>query len=216
MIVVRRVGAAAVVAGLVLLAGPAWAQEQDPCAPGPDGSVPQMCQGGAAPEPEPEPAPPAPEPDLTDPCPMQPVEPGDGVVTDEGDQGVAAGEPDPGTPVEEGEVKPEPAPDEPTMEAPVSDEPTSDDEPVMCAFRAPVSAPVDSGAPQAAAGGGAAAPEAAAPDAAANGAVAAGQLPRTGPKERLAALAALGLALLLVGAGTTAAGRRRLIEAPCW
>ena len=78
----RRAGTVAglVLAGLLVGAPAALAQEvpvsdtgtvvvePDPCAPGPDGSVPEMCQGGAAPEP--------------DPCPPQPVEPGDGVLVD--------------------------------------------------------------------------------------------------------------------------------------
>ena len=247
-----RLTAALLLAGGSLLVGPsALAQDADPCAPAADGSVPEMCQGGMAPEPAPEPDPCAPddsgvapemcqggeapeqEPAPTDPvnpCPPQPVEPGDGVIVDEGDQGIAVGEPDPGAPpsdvetdpAAEGEVKPEPAPDEPVSSEPAPDEPVTSqptldapvlaDPTVICAFGVPVSAPVDS----AAGGGVSAAPEAAAPEAApqpaaGNGAVAAGQLPRTGPKEQLAALAAAGLALLLAGAGAHAAGRRRAV-----
>lgn len=239
-----RLAAALLLTGAAMLLGPsALAQEADPCAPAADGSVPEMCQGGMAPEPAPEPSEPdpcapdaegvapemcqggeapepAPEPDPTNPCPPQPVEPGDGVVTDGGDQGIAVGEPNPGAPAEEGEVKPEPAPedpalvdppaDAPTLSGPIMDAPVVGDPTIICAFGVPASAPVDSaapeaGAPEAAAGGGTATAGAG------NGAVAAGQLPRTGPKETLAALAAAGLALLLLGAGVDAAGRRRLV-----
>ena len=181
MSVVRRGSVVAVVAGLVLLGGPAWAQE-DPCAPGPDGSVPEMCQSGApvsdtgtvGMEPE-------------QPCPEQPVEPGDGVVTDGGDPGTS----EPGTepePVPEGEPKPEPAPEDgPTLAGPPPG--AINDDGLICAF----SAPVADGAPELAAGGG----------------TAAGQLPRTGPYDRLLALTALGSGLVVVGAGAAAAGRRR-------
>ena len=229
------------VAGIVLLGGPAWAQE-DPCAPGPDGSVPEMCQGGeveeSTPEPAEEPAPepaeePAPEPgtDPIDPCEgMQPVEPGDGVVS-EGDQaqGIAEGEPYPDTPTEEapaeeGEVKPEPAPedeprpepDAPTMDAPASEDGTVatpapgtiSDDGIICAFAgAPVSAP------DTAAGGQEAAPILESATGVRNAATAAGQLPRTGPYDQVIALAAVGSALLIVGAGAAAAGRRRSQEA---
>lgn len=201
---VRR-GAVRLTAVLVLtagamLAGPsAFAQGVDPCAPGPDGSVPEMCQGGMAPEPAPDPG--------TDPCPAQPVEPGDGVVTDPGmtDPGIAVGEPNPNAPAEEpvaeGEVKPEPAPDEPVSnEAPdVIAEPG-----IICAFGAPVSAPVADGAPEAAAGGGAVtAVDTAVPEAAP------AQLPRTGPKERLMALGGFGAVLLALGGGALLAARRR-------
>ena len=135
-------------AGVVLLGGPAWAQE-DPCAPGADGSVPEMCQGGAAPEPVTEPG-----TDPIDPClGSRPVEPGDGVVTDGGepDEGIAVGEPHPDAPVEgeaepgaEGEPKPEPVEEAPTLGAPAPD--TGEDG-VVCAYAgAPVSAPVDSSA----------------------------------------------------------------------
>ena len=225
-------------AGAMLTGPAALAQDADPCAPAADGSVPEMCQGGMAPEPAPEPDPCAPdaegtapemcqggeapeqEPtDPTDPCPPQPVEPGDGVIVDEGDQGIAVGEPNPGTPpsdvqedpATEGEVKPEPAPDEPVSSEPTLGAPVMADPGIICAFGAPVSAPVDSSA-----GGGvtavpdAAAPEAGAPEAAAgNGAVSAGQLPRTGFAERLAALAAGGAALLALGAGALVLARRR-------
>jgi hypothetical protein len=47
MSLVRRGAAGAVVAGVVLLGGPAWAQE-DPCAPGPDGE-PRPEPGAEAP-----------------------------------------------------------------------------------------------------------------------------------------------------------------------
>ena len=80
--------------------------------------------------------------DPTDPCPTQPVEPGDGVVTE------PAAEPD----------------------APVSNEDPGVivDPGVICAFGVPVSAPVADGAPEAAAGGGAVtAVDAAAPEVAA-------------------------------------------------
>ena len=241
---VRR-GAARLAAVLLLTAGAvvagpaALAQEADPCAPAADGSVPEMCQGGMAPEPAPEPDPCAPdaegtapemcqggevpETDPTDPCPAQPVEPGDGVVTDEGDQGIAVGEPNPGAPpsdvesdpAAEGEVKPEPAPEEPATRDPMMSDPGPSavgEDGIICAFGVPVSAPVDS----AAGGGVTAVPDAAAPEAAVGGgntAVAAGQLPRTGPKERVLALAAGGVALLLLGAGTLAAARRREVAA---
>lgn len=238
-----RLAAAVLLTAGAMLTGPAaLAQEADPCAPAADGSVPEMCQGGMAPEPAPEPAPDdpcapdaegtapemcqggeVPEQEPTDPCPPQPVEPGDGVVTDGGDQAIDVGEPSPGTPpsdvledpATEGEVKPEPAPDEP-----VTSEPTMadgnpgavGDDGIICAFGAPVSAPVDSSA-----GGGvtavpdAAAPEAGAPEAAAGGQVtAAGQLPRTGFAERLAALAAGGLALVALGVGALVLARRRV------
>ncbi len=212
---VRR-GAARLTAVLLLtagtmLAGPAaLAQDADPCAPGPDGSVAEMCQGGMAPEPEPDPG--------TDPCPAQPVEPGDGVVTDPGttepgttepggaEPGIAVGEPNPNAPAEEpvaeGEVKPEPAT---APDAPVSNENPGviTDPGVICAFGVPVSAPVADGAPEAAAGGGAVtAVDTSAPEAAA-------QLPRTGPKERLLALGGLGAVLLALGGGALLAARRR-------
>ena len=198
---VRR-GAARLTAVLLLtagamLAGPAaLAQDADPCAPGPDGSVAEMCQGGMAPEPEP------------DPCPAQPVEPGDGVVTDPGttEPGIAVGEPNPNDPAEEpvaeGEVKPEPATD---PDAPVSNENPGviADPGVICAFGVPVSAPVADGAPEAAAGGGAVtAVDTSAPESAA-------QLPRTGPKERLMALGGLGAVLLVLGGAALTAARRR-------
>lgn len=148
-----------------------------------------------------------------DPCPAQPVEPGDGVVTDPGttepgggEPGIAVAESNPNAPAEEpvaeGEVKPEPATD---PDAPVSNENPGviADPGVICAFGVPVSAPVADGAPEAAAGGGAVtAVDTAAPEAAA-------QLPRTGPKERLIALGGLGAVLLVLGgAALTAAGRR--------
>jgi hypothetical protein len=202
MDVVRRGSVGAVVAGLVLLGSPAWAQE-DPCAPGPDGAVPQMCQSGpggsdtgtVGMEPE--------DPG-TDPCPAQPVEPGDGVVSDD-DQGVAVGEPSPGT---EPGTEPDPAPEgasEPGRVDPEQGDPATSDtsregeDGVVCAFAVPISAPA---APESAAGGsgGQAAP---------NEAVAAGQLPRTGPYDQVLAVAAVGAGLLLAGAATAAAGRRR-------
>lgn len=202
MIVVRRAVAGFAVVGVVLLGGSsAWAQDADPCAPGPDGSVPEMCQGGMAPEPAPEP----------DPCPAQPVEPGDGVVTDPGttepapaEPGIAGGEPNPDAPAEEpaaeGEVKPEPAPDEPVS----NEEPGVVADPgVICAFAVPVSAPVADGAPEAAAGGGAVtAVDTGVP-------AAAPQLPRTGPKERLMTLGGFGVVLLALGGGALLAARRR-------
>ena len=185
MSVVRRASAAAVAMGLVLLGGPSWAQE-DPCAPEPDGSVPEMCQSGMpvsdtgtvgiAPE---------------DPCPAQPVEPGDGTVSDPGDQGVAGGEPDPGAPppdVEEGQ--------EPERVDPEQGDPATEDasrtspEPadgVICAFGVPVSAPGESTVLESSSG----------------------ELPRTGPYDRLLALTAVGSGLVLLGTGAMAVGRRR-------
>lgn len=218
---VRR-GAARLAAVLLLTAGAmvagpaAFAQEADACAPAADGSVPEMCQGGIAPEPAPaEPTQPI---DPTDPCPAQPVEPGDGVIVDEGDQGIAFGEPNPNLPspsdvdsdpAAEGEVKPEPAPDDPTSSDPMLDAPVFADPGVICAFGVPVSAPADN----AAGGGITSAPEVAALESAAgNRAVAAGQLPRTGAKEQVATLAAGGAALLVLGAGMLAAARRRELE----
>ena len=198
-----RLTAVLVLTAGAMLAGPsAFAQDADPCAPAADGSVPEMCQGGMAPEPAPEP----------DPCPAQPVEPGDGVVTDTGttepgsaEPGIAVGEPNPNAPAEEpvveGEAKPEPATE---PDAPVSNEnPGVIAEPgVICAFGVPVSAPVADGAPEAAAGGGAVpAVDTSAPEAAA-------QLPRTGPKERLMALGGLGAVLLVLGGAALTAARR--------
>lgn len=200
-----RLTAVLVLTAGAMLAGPsAFAQDADPCAPGPDGSVPEMCQGGMAPEPAPG----------TDPCPAQPFEPGDGVVTDPAttDPGIAVGEPNPNLPpdepVAEGEVKPEPATD---PDAPVSNEaPDVIAEPgIICAFGAPVSAPVADGAPEAAAGGGAVT----AVDTSAGTAVpeaAPAQLPRTGPKERLMALGGFGAVLLALGVGAMVASRRRV------
>lgn len=214
MSVVRRgsVGAVSLglAAGLVLLGGPAWAQE-DPCAPGADGSVPEMCQSGAPVESDTGTVGIDPEP--TQPCLGQPVEPGDGTVTDEGDEGIAVGEPNPGAP---SDVDEEPVPDgEPKEELPPAEsagEPdrvdpeqvdpatvddtqrTLGDDGLICAFSGvPLSAPVADGAPEAAAGGG----------------TAVGQLPRTGPYDRLLALAAVGSGLVVAGAGAAAAGRRR-------
>lgn len=186
MSVVRRGSAGVVVAGLVLLGGPAWAQE-DPCAPGPDGAVPERCQsdmpvsdtGTVGMEPE-------------EPCPGLPFEPGDGVV---GDEGVAVGEPGPGTP---SDVQQEPVPEGET--APPQEEQSVDgpapgvvEEQVYCIA---ASGPVADGVPasESAAGGGAAE-----------------QLPRTGPYDRLLALTAVGSGLLVVGAGAIAAGRRRRV-----
>ena len=200
MSVVRRGSVGAVVAGLVLLGGPAWAQE-DPCAPGPDGSVPEMCQSGmpvsdtgtVGMEPE------APQEE----CLGQPVEPGDGVVTDGGDQGIAVGEPNPGTPpsdVEEERVDPEQV-DPATVDDAQRGDGTISDDGLICAFGGvPVSAP-GGGVPDSAAGGGA--------ESAAGGVTAVEQLPRTGPYDRLLALTALGSGLVVVGAGALAAGRRR-------
>lgn len=198
-----RLAAVLLLSGMGLVAGPAAVAQETPpspdasdsCAPGPDGSAPEMCQGGAAPEPAPEPAEPG-----TDPCPPQPVEPGDGVVTDEGEQGVAEGEPHPDA---EPASEPEPAAEQPRQE-PAPDEPVSSepgaagDEGVVCAFAVPISAPVDS-----AAGGGAAAPEAAPLT----------RLPRTGPYDRLLMATAVGAGLLVLGAGAAAAGRRRTARA---
>lgn len=184
MSVVRRASAVVVVAGVLLLGGPAWAQE-DPCAPGPDGSVPEMCRSGmpvsdtgtVGMQPE-------------EPCPGLPFEPGDGVGTDEG----GTVEPDPVAPVEkpqpEGEPEPEPAPvpEEQTVDGPAPDAPVGD---VFCIAAA---GPVADGAPESAAGGDMATAE---------------QLPRTGPYDRLLALTAFGSGLVVLGAGAVAAGRRR-------
>ncbi|TAL17275.1 MAG: hypothetical protein EPN99_12105, partial [Frankiales bacterium] len=53
-----RLTAVLVLTAGAILAGPsALAQDADPCAPAADGSVPEMCQGGMAPEPAPEPDP---------------------------------------------------------------------------------------------------------------------------------------------------------------
>jgi hypothetical protein len=203
MSVVGRGAVGAVVAGVVLLGGPAWAQQEDPCAPGPDGSVPEMCQSG--------PAQPTSDTgtvgvDPVDPCAgSRPVEPGDGVVTDGGDQGIAVGEPAPGTepgqdvpaePAAEGEPAGEPRP-EPGPDAPMDDGPGAvGDEGIMCAFGVPVMAPGDEEPVLESATGG--------------GVVTAGsQLPRTGPYDRLVALTAVGAGLVLAGAGAAAAGRRR-------
>ena len=181
MSVVRRCSAGAVVAGLVLLGGPAWAQEADPCAPGPDGSVPEMCT--SAPVEEAEPATPTVDLEPEDPCAgSRPVEPGDGQVSD-GDQGVAVGEPAPGT-----DPAPEPERDPQTLDGGEPAPGAVGEEGVICAF----SAPVDTAA-------GGAAPESAAT----------GQLPRTGPYDGLLAVTAVGAALVVVGAGAVAAGRRR-------
>jgi hypothetical protein len=189
MSVVRRGAAGAVVAGVVLLGGPAWAQE-DPCAPGPDGSVPEMCQSGPA-EPTSDTGTVGMEPE--DPCAgARPEEPGDGVVTDGGaDRSDGAAEPAP-------EQEPEPARElrpEPDAEAPTSDGPdTAGDEGVVCAFGVPVTADGEDAVLESAAGG---------------GTVTAGsQLPRTGPYDRLLALTAVGAGLVLLGAGAAAAGRR--------
>ena len=236
MSVVRRCSAGAVVAGLVLLGGPAWAQE-DPCAPGPDGSVPEMCQSGPVEEPaaeEPGTEEPAPveEQEGTDPCPGQPVEPGDGVVTDgdagdQGgtDQGIAVGEPHPGAPpsdvqedpATEGEPKGERVDPEQVDPATVDDTARTADGPppgvigedgIICAFGVPVSAPA-AGAPESAAGaGGAQAPDT---STGADTAPTLEQLPRTGPYDRLVALGAIGAGLVLVGAAVTVTGRRETV-----
>lgn len=199
MSVVRRCSAGAVVAGLVLLGGPAWAQESDPCAPGPDGSVPEMCQSGPVGE-----APGEPEPAPEDPCEgSRPVEPGDGEVS-EGDPGGPVGEPA-GTepePVEdpEGAKDPEPTDPETVDDAPSTGETApgaAGEDGVMCAFTAPVSAPAESAPGRTPTGG---AVLESAPLTA---------LPRTGPYDRLLALTAVGSALVVVGAGAAAAGRRR-------
>jgi hypothetical protein len=218
---------------MVLLGGPAWAQE-DPCAPGPDGQVPLMCQGGAAPEPAPgeptnEPAPepkPSEEPLPVEECLGAPVEPGDGVVTD---PGIAVGEPHPGIPTDAastppGEPKPEPDAGRVDPEQ-VDPESVSDasrtvenpgaisDDGLICAFSgAPVSAPVADGVAENAAGGAdtsAGGASTGAPRGAAGGITAVGQLPRTGPYDQLLALGAIGSGLVIVGAGALAAGRRR-------
>jgi hypothetical protein len=208
MSVVGRGAAGVVVAGIVLLGGPAWAQE-DPCAPGPDGSVPEMCQSGM-----PVSDTPTVGIDPGDPCPAQPVEPGDGIVSDD-DQGIAVGEPNPGAPTEpepepvpEGDPKPERVDPEQVDPAAVEDAQPEPDaigpDTIICAFGVPVSAQVADGVLESAAGGGATAV-----DSSANGAVSAGQLPRTGPYDRVLAVAAIGSGLLVAGAGAAAAGRRR-------
>ena len=191
MSVVRRCSAGAVVAGLVLLGGPAWAQESDPCEPGPDGSVPEMCTSGPAPGADP--ATPTVGTEPEDPCAgSRPVEPGEGQV----DPGIAVGEPAPGTEPDasedpQGEKDPERVDPGTTDPAPGA----VGEDGVVCAFAVPVSAPVDAAA-------GAATPES-------GGVTAVGQLPRTGPYDRLLAVAAVGGALVVVGAGAAAAGRRR-------
>ena len=219
----RGWAAAALVAGLVLLGGgPAGAQEQDPCAPGPDGAAPVMCQSGSAGEPAPdEPDPcapgpdgsaplmcqggvaPAPAPEEEDPCApgpdgaapelcqsapapgggtdpcagAQPVEPGDGVVTDGDGSGSSAGS--------EPEVAPAPEP----ASAPAS----AGDEGVVCALAA--------GAPEAAAPQDGSAPL--------QQPATISSLPRTGSQDSLAVLAAVGAGLVVAGAGAVAAARRR-------
>lgn len=192
-------------AGVILLGGPAWAQEEDPCAPGPDGSAPQMCQSGPA-EPTSDTGTVGMEPE--DPCAgSRPVEPGDGVVTDGGDRGIAVGEPAPGTepgqePPVEGEPKPKPEPEPDTEPRPEPDAPTTDgpgtigDEGIMCAFGVPGMAPGEDDVLESATGAGTV--------------TAAGQLPRTGPYDRLLALTAVGAGLVLLGAGAAAAGRRQV------
>lgn len=181
MSVVRRCGAGAVVAGLVLLGGPAWAQE-DPCAPGPDGSVPQMCQSGPAS------ATPTVGMQPDDPCAgSRPVESGDGVVTDEGGQG---------SPPEEPLADPQPEPVDPAQTEPGPGDPgpgADGADGIVCVLAVPVAAPGE------ASGGG---------QAAAREDAVASQLPRTGPYDRLLGLLAAGAALLLLGAGAAAAGRR--------
>lgn len=211
MSVVRRCSAGAVVAGLVLLGGPAWAQESDPCAPGPDGSVPEMCQSGPAPGADP--ATPTVGMEPEDPCAgSRPVEPGDGVITDEGDLGISVGEPAPGAEPApdvledpEGEKSPERVDPEQTDPTTVDDAARTGDEAppgaagedgIVCAFAAPVSAPVDTAA-----------------ESSAGASTAVRQLPRTGPYDRLLALAAIGGALVVVGAGAAAAGGRRAGQA---
>ena len=190
--VVRRCSAGAVVAGLVLLGGPAWAEEPDPCAPGPDGSVPEMCQSG--PVEGADPATPTADIEPEDPCAgSRPVEPGEGRVS-EGDQGIVLGEPAPGTDPDAPEQEPEREPVSPDGAGRSGDTPPGavGEDGIVCAFAVPVSAPADSGA-------GGAVPESAA----------AGQLPRTGPYDRLLAVTAVGGALVVIGAGAAAAGRRR-------
>lgn len=198
MSVVRRGAVGAVVAGVVLLGGPAWAQEADPCAPGPDGQVPEMCQSGPA-QPGSDTGTVGMEPE--DPCAgSRPVEDGDGVVSDGGSdsEGIAVGEPAPGTEpgqeVPEGEPKPEPDEREPAPDQPASDSPGAvGEDGVVCAFAVPISAP---GGAESAAGGGSVT-------------AARGELPRTGPYDRLLALTAVGAGLVLAGAGATVVGRRR-------
>jgi hypothetical protein len=223
MSVVRRGTAGAVVAGIVLLGGPVWAQV-DPCVPGADGQVPVMCQGGAAPEPAPDEPVGAPEPVPVEECLGQPVEPSDGVVTDPGDPGIAVGEPNPGIPVEEpagapAEPKPEPEPEQVPVPEQIDPMPVSDasdtvenpgvisDDGLICAFSGvPVSAPVADGVLETTGGG--ADTSAGGAASGAGGGTAAGQLPRTGLYDQLA-LTAIGSGLVVAGAGAVAAGRRR-------
>lgn len=220
MDVVRRSAVGAVAAGVLLLAGPAGAQE-DPCAPGPDGRAPEMCQS----EPVSEPA----REETVDPCEgARPGEPGDGEVVDGGQgEGVAEGEPHPDGPGEDvpeekpvdepepepvPEDEPRPEPDAPTMVAPVSEDEsvatpapgTVEDDGVVCAY-----AGLPASAPDTAAGGQEAAPVLESATGARNAATAAGKLPRTGPYDQVLALAGVGSGLLILGAGVAAAGRRR-------
>lgn len=186
MDVVRRGSASAVVAGLVLLGGPAWAQE-DPCAPGPDGAVPEECQSGP---PVSDTGTVGMEPEES--CPPLPVEPLDGVVTDEGSTAAEPVEPAE-EPAPERETEPAPAPeDEPTRVEPAPGQGAEDG--LVCVYSIPVSAPGADGVPESAAGGAAPVLE---------------RLPRTGPYDRLLALTAVGSGLLVVGAGAAAVGRRR-------
>ena len=216
--------AAGILAGGVLLGGTAWAQE-DPCTPGPDGSVPEMCSTGPT-----EPAldePRTTEPgktqpgttDPSDPClGSRPQEPGDGQVVD-GGTGSEPGTAEPGQtesapaeaqpaeeqPAEEpaAQTEPEQSAEEPTtgspddpVEAPAQEQPSTDDPSVVCAFGVPGST-----------GGGA--------ESAAGGRDTAGraptlaQLPRTGPHDRVVAAALVGSGLVLAGAVAAVAGRRR-------
>lgn len=182
--VVRRAGVSAAVAGMVLLGGPAWAQQEDPCAPGLDGEVPAMCQSGPA----------TPTVGLEDDqCPDQPVEPGDGRPADEGQQTepVDPGAPDP--------QRVEPEQTDPAADGEAAAERAGGpQETVVCALGTPV---LDGPGGAESMGGAGSTGE--------GGSASADQLPRTGPYDRLLALTAVGAGLVLVGAGATSVGRRR-------
>lgn len=203
----RGWAAGLLVAGLVLLGGPAGAQEQDPCAPGPDGAVPEMCQSGPAPAEEQDPCAPAPDGTVPEMCQSGPApveeDPcavgADGSVPEMCQGGAAPSDPscapqpvEPGDGVvtdgdasvssagSGGEVEPVATPAPGTV---------SEDDGVVCAFGAPA---VGS------------APQEVAPAVAP-----VSRLPRTGSQDRLLALVALGAGLVVLGAGTAAAARRR-------
>jgi len=212
MSVVRRAVAGAAVVGVVLAGGPAWAAMEQP------DYAPEIAEGGLVPE---------------DPCfGSQPVEPGDGVVTD-GDTPVSSdgstaspvqGDPpadgggsepsDPGMvepdqkpaaePVQEPGEAPGEAPRPGEAPAPLElvDPVPTDDDGIVCAYADPISAPVLEGG--AVQDGAGQGP--AVRDTATTGA--ATTLPRTGT-DRTTAVLALATGLLVGGAGATALSRRR-------